>query len=121
MQQKTKGDELGDFGMLNKHSAHWTYSKKDERIIIFIKGSCRVLAIRCDIGKLINECMRCRKRKMTVKIIFVNVDKVTTRIDSIVFTKMKNILSQIYNWFGQISEIRLKKDVLEKNQKIAFI
>lgn len=38
--------------------------------------------------------MRCRKRKMTIiKIIFVGVDKVKARIDTVIFIKMKNILS----------------------------
>jgi len=58
-----------------------------------------------------NECMRCRKRKISsIKIIFIGIDKVMAKIDSV---EMENILSQMYNWFYQIS----KEQVLEKNSK----
>jgi len=62
-----------------------------------------------------NECMRCRKRKISIiKIIFICVDKVMAKIDSV---EMENILSQMYNWFYQISKEQ-EKNFLEKNSKI---
>lgn len=52
-----------------------------------------------------------------IKIIFVDVDKAMARIDSVVFIEMENILSQIYNWFHEISA----KGTFWKRIKIVLI
>jgi len=63
-----------------------------------------------------NECMRCRKRKISIIkfFFFIGVDKVTAKIDSV---EMGNILLQMYNWFYQISKEQ-ENNFLEKNSKI---
>jgi len=55
-----------------------------------------------------NECMRCRKRKISlIKIIFIGVDKVMAKIDSV---EMENILSQKCI-IGFIKLVRNKKRI----------